>query len=478
MGALAAREGRGPGAARGRGRVDARRGGRGGNTVETEAWSWPGGRRGCARLIAVVCCTASPAHAYRTAADLDQFSGSERVAWASETIPYEIFVNLPPGVDTATFEGEVEAAFGSWQHLFCGGPSFEYRGTTGAAAAPGDGVNTVEWVAEGWTERGFPAQAGGFTDIGYVRDPGGAWRIAEADLYINGQDHDWLVGLDLGLGIGLGPLPLWSLLVHEGGHMLGLMHPCEVGGVDDAPDCADHPEMAELAMHPLYDASRLRLREDDIGGACYLYPGTNVVPSEAVSIRDCRHDPGACLQGTECRNGWCERGTLLAGDPCATHFDCASRICTAEGFCGTPCYNEDGCTPEQTCEPFDGWGSVCTGPGPGALGADCEDASDCTGGQCVDQQPGPRFCSRLCDAVECPEGWECKTVEEREVCVPFRPDITGGCHVARLQRGGPGGAPVPWAPGVLLFALASAGGSRLARHWGSHGRRRSPRRSE
>jgi hypothetical protein len=405
-------------------------------------------------VLALVTLSASDVQAYRTAADMPEFAGSERITWSEGPISYQIYDRLPSGVDLAALEASAADAFAVWDRLHCGGVPFEYDGAASAPARPNDGINTIEWVTEGWADRGFPPQAGGFTDIGFARGADDTWRIVEADLYINGDAHNWIVGPDLGIG----PLPVASLLVHEGGHMLGLMHPCEVDAADGVPDCGEHPEMGELAMHPLYDARRVQLREDDFAGACFLYPG---VPNPAydpaaglVTTVDCSGNADACPRGLECREGSCEGGALRAGDPCEAHTECWGRVCMPDGFCGTPCHRAEDCGSEQTCEVLDEWGSVCSGPALAPLGTPCESGAECISGQCVNQDPGPTFCSRLCDEAECPEDWECKTVEERMVCVPYLVPVHGGCRIAERKSQPATGA-------ALFVAMSSLLAARL-----------------
>jgi hypothetical protein len=73
--------------------------------------------------------------------------------------------------------------------------------------------------------------------------------------------------------------------------------------------------MAGLAMHPLYDASRVELAEDDVQGACALYPrsGGPAFPSLLDPPRRGGCPEDGCAQGYECIDDQCGESTDSLG---------------------------------------------------------------------------------------------------------------------------------------------------------------------
>src|SRR5262249_17023075 len=133
----------------------------------------------------------------------------------------------------------------------------------------GDGINTIQWIFSGWTSRGLDPSAAGATDVQYEKGADGKWVIVEADIYLNAENHRWVASGTPPTGL----RDLASVLTHEMGHLLGLLHPCEPGGADGAPDCATDPAFAQATMYPIYDPAEVSLGDDDEAGACFLYPG-------------------------------------------------------------------------------------------------------------------------------------------------------------------------------------------------------------
>src|SRR6185503_12265255 len=104
-----------------------------------------------------------------------------------------------------------------------GGPVFGYGGNTYVHASAADSENTIEWVSSGWATRGFDPQAAAVSDVQFAKSDAGGWQIVEADLYINGENFTWGLAGDNGHGT----RDLYSVLTHEAGHLIGLLHPCE-----------------------------------------------------------------------------------------------------------------------------------------------------------------------------------------------------------------------------------------------------------
>jgi hypothetical protein len=401
-------------------------------------WLMPVGQR-CRRgiplgLLALT--WSSFASAYRTAGDLEGFADTATVRWPDTAVVYELSTSGLSSEDVVALEQTMGAAFSKWELVSCSSVKFEYRGGVSSRATAGDGSNTVEWILEGWEARGFAPSAAAVTDAAYARNAQSKWEIVEVDLYVNGVNFAW----DLyGEGQAGSRAPA-SMLTHEAGHMLGLLHPCEEGGMSEAPDCAAVPESAASAMSPLYAADRIELTSDDEAGLCFLYPlGEGASGSSrprVVGIGGVCDGTEQCPLGTACEGNTCKPGPGLAGDPCESGNSCSSRACTSEGYCARGCASDDDCLPSQACTALDSHGGVCAGDSPGnGLGVRCNDASECLGGECVERRDADRIsCSRSCTEFECPDGWACEDVAGRDVCVQVLATPSGGCATVARER--------------------------------------------
>ncbi len=301
--------------------------------------------------------------------------------------------------------GEVHAGMGAWTEVSCTSLETSYTGRTDAAAGDDDGESVIGWVEAGWPH--------GSNAIGVA---GPRWNpntgcIAEADMMMNGVNFAWTVNPGSG-----GTVNGYSIVLHEGGHYLGLGH----SGTNGA------------AMFPSYGGGVLTIRDDDRAGICTLYPaqgcdvegcpdGEECIDGACVPVvepgcdgpEDCAPDE-VCDTGT----GECEPmppGTAPLGAPCDVGGDCESGLCAT-----TP----DGTVCSATCDPLASGacpaGFYCRGdasdacgtglcfagtPGGGALGAACGDDGDCASLLC-----DANVCASLCEpsGADCPEGFECR----------------------------------------------------------------------
>lgn len=64
---------------------------------------------------------------------------------------------------------------------------------------------------------------------------------------------------------------------------------------------------------------------------------------------------------------------------------------------------------------------------PGEVGSDCEEAADCDSNACV---LDGGYCTDLCEAQECPEGFACSETPGGSYCLRDKPRERGGCAVA------------------------------------------------
>ncbi|MFZ5894934.1 MAG: matrixin family metalloprotease [Myxococcota bacterium] len=397
------------------------------------------------------------ASAFRTAAELPKLSSPVPVRYERSTFDYWIVRSSFPR-DIAEFNPQdvVVAAAQSWAEPVCSNVRPQLRGLGTDPAAPGDGVNSVEWVSN-WEERGFDPTAAGYTDVQFSREEGSNWTIAEADIYLN-ANFRWSLDAN--------PTPparsVKAVLVHEFGHSFGLIHPCEI---DDEPRCTASDD-ANVTMYPVYNPEQASLAADDVAGICFLYPvpdctatgcpggaicsegacraecaGTLCDPGEICSAGRCQQPnpcPGNSCVGRICNKdsqcglfehcstaGRCAQGSRLEGQACAESTDCERGVCF-QGSCRQRCGTIGDCHEKESCEPLDAELSACVPLG-FALGEACSAPLDCAGRRCLlNAKPNP-VCTQDCGAAypECPLGWACGSADGTPVCVPVRP--TGGC---------------------------------------------------
>jgi hypothetical protein len=454
---------------------------------------------------------ASNASAYRTGADLEKFKGTERVRWETSSATFDLAATLPPGINPFDFSREFVRAFGQWSAPDCGGFRAEFGEIASTPAKLGDGRNTIQMVSSGWTALGYADTAAGATDIRYSKAAGGEWRISEADIYINAEFFTWTTSAV--------PLTdehtIFSVLLHEGGHALGLLHPCEEEGGGDAPQCKTHDITPNMSvMYPVYDASQSALTADDIAGNCFLYrkcestgcpdgfecgadgcslscpsdqttgrcstdqvcsPTGCVLASECAATNCLQKDPCTadvdCAAGEFCTaEGACKTGDRAFGDACSSSPQCAQGVCL-DGACVPACSADDQCASDAICDVSAGSQSgldagqsaqfsrrgACIGPQK-PLGRSCSESNECLGGECLAGASREPVCTRLCGAgkPECPAPWTCTVAEGRSVCAPLG-NARGGCAVVprmgtAATPGGNGSALLAWL-GTLGFCL-------------------------
>ncbi len=270
--------------------------------------------------------------------------------------------------------------------------------------------------------------------------------------------------------------------MHESGHMLGLLHPCELGGALGAPDCSQHPEAAEATMYPVYSSGEVTLSADDVAGVCFLYPGSDCEITGCPSGTVCQPEgclvkcgERMCMAGERCTSDGCQpapppgecsgplctkpgcirddecatvqqcvhgkcQGRVLNGDPCKVNEECAGGACDG-GFCTFACSSDLACPPGLTCS-----SKVANAPGQCIgklpLGATCTSPDQCLGGECLAGAGDTAICTRRCGGTSgsCPADWLCSSVDGNAVCRPFQVAAGGGCSLGAREGKGPGRA--------------------------------------
>ena len=180
-------------------------------------------------------------------------------------------------------------------------------------------------------------------------------RIVDADILMNGfVDYGW------------SELGLFSTILHEMGHAIGLGHPCLTAQSFCSNSC--------VAVMAATAGDYPSLRQDDINAVSELYPGT---PGGVGS---------SCSSGSQCNSGICIE-------------DDGISYCTQQ--CGT-------CPEGYACETVSGGQQVCVREGLPGEGESCTDVCDaglyCVEGECYQAcQPGT--------SNECSVGRTCVEVD-------------------------------------------------------------------
>lgn len=401
------------------------------------------GRAARVRLPLVLACIVLPcfvtemAFAYRTGGDTQELSNTERVRWEESAISFWIHDASFADVSLEETQQIAFASFAKWMQLGCHSPALALVGTIDVPAELGDGFNTIQWVATGWKDLGYDSDAAAATELEYQADEDGNWRIVEADVLLNGQSHRWTAVLDAPVE---GARDLRSVLTHELGHVLGLMHPCEPNGEGGAPSCDGGLESSGT-MFPQYSPQQSELDTDSVDGLCFLYSGAATGAAEddrggdtegRDSNRECERNQD-CGQDEACVSGNCLVVPRPDGDPCDRRTDCESGRCV-EGECLTQCTSDVDCAEGKPCSlwnPRDDASGLYCGVTLGALGAECASSLDCLADECLEgAEPFP-VCTRTCGPheAECPADWSCEQVDVELVCVPPATPPAASCRV-------------------------------------------------
>lgn len=351
-------------------------------------------------LAAIATCFAvtvasGAARAYRT---------QDEARWETP-ISIGVAGETPAGLTDADVIAAIQSAIWRWMEPSCTAVTYRFRGRESLPAEEGDGRTTIEFVRSGWAARGFEEDAAATAVVVYAAD---FRSIVDADVYVNAETYRWTLSTSMGA-----TRNLESAIVHELGHVFGLLHPC-----DEGRRC----EFLPTVMDPLFDDADPTLRADDIAAICTLYP--------AETCEDCSDpDPPGCSVE------YC--GTL--GDPCEAMSACDSGVCLGE-FCSASC-EERPCPRGWHCS-ADFYCYIDDNRAP--FGGDCSEGAECASGVCV-LIGGVGACSRSCDS-SCPSEHMCEELVEGSFCTPEAASMAEGCATVDARSG--------IAPSLLLLIAA------------------------
>ncbi|MCC7383778.1 MAG: matrixin family metalloprotease [Deltaproteobacteria bacterium] len=348
-------------------------------------------------------------------------NGNGPILWGTPAMTYQIQQDGSDDVGDGSDIAAIRSALETWNRVPCSAFRFTDGGLTASRSIGADGVNRIAFLESNW-----PGGADGAAAYTVRERNGATWT--EADIRVNGVDFEWSTTGDIQRP------DLQSVIVHELGHALGLMHSAD-------------PEATMFYAVRRGTTQARTLHPDDVAGACYLYPsaarpcgadpdcpifwasygGANyrsrceggscvagsarTYAAECFEAVDCASglclidptnppasEPGFCSQtcsaGT-CPNGdFCEQGRCIVGrDDCVGDADCggANRVCARDldgrFRCLRLCLQDSVCfmTPGAVCHGGTGANPAgfCRVPGPGAPGAVCDHGLECTSLACT-----------------------------------------------------------------------------------------------
>ena len=344
-----------------------------------------------------------------------QVVGGTPVRWASPIVEYYL---QQAGSDDLTGEQSLNAiykAYESWNELGCSDLEFVEvggapdPGTTLLAGASANLKSEVVWIEDDtWYYGGYVL---GVTAPLY----GGDAVIFEADVAFNGYSLTWKVSG----GGGGNKTDLESVAVHEFGHQFGLQH--NLGPYDS--QWWDGPTMNPSILPQSNSRS---LEDDDIRGACFLYPAAEDYICDGDD--DCPMIVSNDSEGEEYYAGefGCDAsfktctqidlypvGVSNLGESCTVDANCMEdlycqpwnegAVCT--GYCET---SNSQCPDGFDCAPFQNYpqyGACLPSDGeikePEISPQGCTGAADCfEGGLCLPTPTGAtKMCTTLCDVA-------------------------------------------------------------------------------
>ena len=232
-----------------------------------------------------------------------------------------------------------------------------------------------------WMETGFP---GGPSTLGVTVTSMRGDESTDSDILMNGVHHRWSTPTTGGDAV-----DVFSVMLHEFGHLTGLGHTPSGSDAIMAPAWSGHPEIGP--------------RPSDVSGICELYPGVRAEVDQA-SLRLAEN----CGKNCECASGLCRQGKCsrrcAMDDPCPGGMSCRLAV-QGDGYCvslmgganngeylpiGAQCVRPDNFLPQADlcatgrCEPVSIRGverSLCTQVC--GMTADCPSGTLCSGGYCV-----------------------------------------------------------------------------------------------
>jgi hypothetical protein len=107
-----------------------------------------------------------PAAAFRSNADLPDFTGTARVRWNRPVVLFRVADAASPPASVSNTRNDFTDALAAWSFSACGVPVLGLAADGNGPAQPGDGQNTLQWVSDDWSQDvAMPA----YTDVQFER---------------------------------------------------------------------------------------------------------------------------------------------------------------------------------------------------------------------------------------------------------------------------------------------------------------------
>ena len=300
------------------------------------------------------------------------FTGSKWTLTTGASVPYKVNTTLSADLPDRACLDAIHEGFQAWTEISCSYIAWTEEGrTSNTAWGVDDQENVVSWRESSWDDSAtaLAITSSIFNFQGFI----------DTDIKFNGFHHTWAIVGEIGSGS-----DVESVTAHEVGHAIGL----------------DHSSVSSATMWPSTgsnETSGRTLAQDDIDGACALYPSGGeapVVPNDPPPM---------------------QMGTARFGESCAQENCVSPLFCVSDGvdqFCSDSCDTSHPCPMGYYCAQLSsGTGACAPGDSPElervGFNEPCGEQIACEADLICINDGNSSYCSGPCDQGRCPEGMQC-----------------------------------------------------------------------